>query len=304
MNSLCRALSLSFAMLVFPCAANAEDSDAARTHFQRGVELLDDSQFAGAVAQLERSLALRETPAVLYNLGLAYRGVGKNKDAIRSFKRFLEIRDEKKHEKMAKLVETLLTELEATLVHLELRVTGGASVVRVDGKQTARADGAHDVVLDPGTHTVEVERTGHFAVRKTLVLRAGERQQVSIDARSKPKPSKISIETTPIDAEIWLDGKLVGRGRFRGTVGLGARRLRVLAPGYDATERSIRVTPGSQQQVSIILTEESRPVTGQWWFWAGSAAVVGATVLAIIVAQPDEESPHEGTLGFVTEAIR
>jgi PEGA domain/Tetratricopeptide repeat len=299
-----RALLFTFALLVLPCPAVAGDSDAAREHFERGVALLDDSQFAGAVAELERSLAIRETPPVLYNLGLAYRGVGKYKAAIQYFNRFLEIRDEKKHEKMARLVETLLAELDAALVRLELRVSGGASVVRVDGKEVARGDGAHMLVLDPGAHTIETERTGHFTTRTSVSLKAGERKQVVLDASSRPKPSKVTIDATPIDAEIWLDGELVGRGRYRAVVDVGTHKVRIVSSGYEAADRSVRVTPGSQQRLSIVLTEESRPLTGQWWFWAGSAAVVGATVLAIIVAQPEDESPREGSLGFVTEAIR
>ncbi len=293
-----------FGLLAFPLQAAAQSKDPAVEHFERGVALLDDAQYAGAAAELERSLALRETAPVLYNLGLAYRGVGRYRDAIKQFERFLVIRDEKKHKKMAELVETLLKELKAALVHVDLRVSGGATSIRLDDQPFAQHDGSFPIELDPGEHAFEAERSGYSPVRRSLSLKPGEQTTVALDASSQPKPAKVTIEVTPSEAEIWLDGKLVGRGRYRGVVDRGSHTLRVEASGYESAQRSLRANPGAQEQLSIALNKSSQPLTQKWWFWAGSAAVVGATVLAIVVAQPQQPSPHEGTLGFVTEALR
>jgi len=300
-----RTLLLALFLCMIPCAAAADDADPAREHFNRGVALLDDSQFAGAVAELEKSRALRETAPVLFNLGLAYRGVGKYVDALDHFKRFLNVKDDVKHQKMAALAKTLISELEAALVHVEVRVTGGATSVRVDGKQVATGDGTHQAVLDPGKHDFEADREGYVSAHTTLELKAGARVDVSLDADEIPRPSRISIEATPAQAEIWLDGKLVGRGRYQGETASGTRLLRVTAPGHLSADRTLRVGPGSRQQVSIALTaEQSRPITKQWWFWTGSAAVVAGAVLAAVLMQPEKPTPHEGSLGFVTEALR
>lgn len=287
-----------------PCGAMAEDTELAREHFDRGVALLDDSQFARAVVELERSLGIRETAPVLFNLGLAYRGVGRYRDAIQQLRRFLDVRQGNKHREMANLAATLVQELEAALVHVEIQVTGHATTVRVDDRTVARADGTHKAVLDPGSHVFEASREGYVPARTTTLLKAGARERIVLDAGKTPKPSRITVETRPSEAEIWLDGKLMARGRYGGEVASGTRKLRVIASGYEPEERSLRVGPGSRQQVSITLTEASRPVTKQWWFWAGSAAVAGATVLTVILLQPEEESPHAGSLGFVTEALR
>lgn len=298
------ATVLALALVVLPRAASADDPDPAVEHFNRGVALLDDAQYAGAATELERSLAIRETAPVLYNLGLAYRGVGRYQDAIKQFERFLQVRDEKKHKKMAALVDTLLQELKAALVHVELRVTGGASRVRLDGQPLAANDGIYPVTLDPGSHVFEAERSGYVAARQAVILKPGEQESISLDASTKPKPSKVTIEVTPLEAEIWIDGTLRGSGRYQAEMVSGTHSLRVHADGYDEAERSIRVGAGSQQQVSIELTRSSQPLTKKWWFWAGSAAVVGAAVLAVVITRPDQPSPHEGTLGFVTEALR
>jgi hypothetical protein len=56
--------------------------EAARLHFQRGVGYIEQERWADAILELQRARDLRVTPAVLYNLGLAYRAVGRNRDAM------------------------------------------------------------------------------------------------------------------------------------------------------------------------------------------------------------------------------
>lgn len=300
-----RPLLLALALCLIPVSATADDADLAREHFNRGVALLDDSQFAGAVAELEKSRAIRETAPVLFNLGLACRGVGRYLDALDHFRRFLDIRDEARHHKMATLARTLVGELEAALVRVEVRVSGGATSVRVDGKQVATGDGTHQAVLDPGKHEFEADRDGYVPAHATLELKAGAQGEVALDADETPRPSRLVVEATPAQAEIWLDGKLVGRGRYQGEISSGSRTLRVTAPGFVPAERNLRVGPGSRQQVSLALNAEpSRPITKQWWFWTGSAAVVAGAVIAAVLLQPEKQTPHQGSLGFVTEALR
>ena len=65
-------------------------TDAAREAFERGVRGLDEGRFGDAVIAFEESLRVRDVPVTLYNLGLAYRGVGREAQAIAMFERYLE----------------------------------------------------------------------------------------------------------------------------------------------------------------------------------------------------------------------
>ena len=68
------------ALLLAPAVARGQgaphDGDAAsrseaRAHFLRGVAHIAEARWADAVDELQRAQALRPTPAVMYNLGLA-----------------------------------------------------------------------------------------------------------------------------------------------------------------------------------------------------------------------------------------
>src|SRR5262245_10606710 len=62
----------------------------AKSLLAQGLKLLDRSDFRGALERFERAYALVPSPKILFNLGEAYLGVGRNADALRSFEGFLD----------------------------------------------------------------------------------------------------------------------------------------------------------------------------------------------------------------------
>ncbi|MFO0630467.1 MAG: hypothetical protein U0325_33240 [Polyangiales bacterium] len=137
------------ALTLLTSAAGAQNAPDARASFEQGVRLLEDARYAEAAAALERSLALRESPSVLYNLALAYRGTGAYLRAIETFERFLHAAPER--EPLRRDAATIAQELRGALARVRLTVRAGlADEVRLDDRVlTARE---LDVVLpvDPG----------------------------------------------------------------------------------------------------------------------------------------------------------
>jgi tetratricopeptide (TPR) repeat protein len=85
-SSLVAVLLLLFAAL--PAAA-ADDTQSARAHFARGTKLYDLGRYLDAAKEYEATYELKDDPALLFNIGQAYR-LGKNyPDAIRAYKSFL-----------------------------------------------------------------------------------------------------------------------------------------------------------------------------------------------------------------------
>jgi hypothetical protein len=66
-------------------------------------------------------------------------------------------------------------------------------------------------------------------------------------------PGKIRIRAYPTDAEILLDGRLLGRGVVvDSAVASGTRRLRIVAPGYRTLDTTITVPPGETAQLGTL----------------------------------------------------
>jgi tetratricopeptide (TPR) repeat protein len=82
-----------------PAAGRQSTSDRARTaearrHFQQGRKLLDAGSYAEAIAEFETALSLKPSPELLFNIAQAYRLKGDAKQALETYKRFIELRPE------------------------------------------------------------------------------------------------------------------------------------------------------------------------------------------------------------------
>jgi len=274
--------------------------DHARRSFLQGVQLLEDARYAEAVSSLERSLAFREVPPVLYNLALAYRGTGAYLRAIATFERFLAVAPP--NEPLRSDASTIITALRAAIARLQLRVRGDASEVRLDDRVIGQGDVETTVSLDPGRHVVEARREGHRPVVQAITLAPGASETVQLNAAEAPLPANLQIVVNLDTATIELDGRVRGRGRFEGEVAPGLHPLVVSASGHTTDRRELDVAPGANERVMVTLAPRSSVLT-RWWFWTGAAVLVTGLVVGGVVLFSGTEAPVQGSWGTAYGAV-
>ena len=129
---------------------------------------------------------------------------------------------------------TLAMELEPEPAVVELLVKPSDAVVAVDGNDGRvflNEGGMASVRLAPGRHVITAKVKGLPAKSVTLDLDCGPRS-VSMDLT--PPKHLLTLEVSPEDAELFLDGKRLrpdAGGRWQGRVTTGEHRLRALATG-------------------------------------------------------------------------
>ena len=76
-----------------------------------------------------------------------------------------------------------------TLTHGTLRILGrpyGAKVI-IDGRQTGGAESPLEIKLEPGTHSVRIEKDGYAAIERSVTIKAGQTVEVRAELeRIKP----------------------------------------------------------------------------------------------------------------------
>ncbi len=274
--------------------------DDARRAFQQGVQLLEDARYAEAVSSLERSLAIREVPPVLYNLALAYRGTGAYLRAIATFERFLAVAAP--NEPLRADASTIITALRAAIARLQLRVRGTASEVRLDDRVIAQGDVETTVELDPGRHVVEARREGFRPVVQAVTLAPGGSETLQLNAAEAPLPANLQIVVNVETATIELDGRVRGHGRFEGEVSPGPHPLVVSASGHNTDRRELDVAPGANERVMVTLAPRSSVLT-RWWFWTGAAVLVTGLTVGGVLLFSGTEAPVQGTWGTAYGAV-
>lgn len=78
---------VALALLALP--ARADDAAAAREHYKKGTRLYELNHFAEAAAEYELAYQAKDDPALLFNIGQAYRFDGQNRKALLAYKQYL-----------------------------------------------------------------------------------------------------------------------------------------------------------------------------------------------------------------------
>lgn len=272
-------------------AASVEES-AAREAFDRGVQALEDSRFAEAQAAFEESFRRNPLPVVLYNLAFAYRGLGRNRDAIATLERYLQDPGATDAE-MQQSARDEAARLRATLVRLNVRATPASANVLVDGRRVTVEGGV--IVTDPGRRVIEVMLDGYRPHREERVLQPGEQATAEVRLAIIDDAGRLRIEPNVATARVTIDGQPAGTGVVERPARLGLHRVVITAEGYTTLERVVRVGGTGLVRVDAVL---QRP-RGNPWPWLGPTIGVSSAVaiglvswgVAVLLATPVSPGP-------------
>ena len=296
---------LVFAILA--CAptgfAHAQDDAAraeSRQRFERGIELLGDAAYADAVRELEAARSLYPTASIHFNLGLAYRGTGRARDAIDSFERFLAAVGDTGDPARVAEVNRYLRTLRATLARLRIRVAPPNAQVSIDGEPVAV--GETEIALDPGRHVVVATAPEHAELGREMALAPGSSSTEVLALERVLSRGTLALDVSPEHASVSLDGQLRGSGDQEIELAPGAYTLAVSADGREIT-RDFSIDAGQRLGLSLTV-----PWGGEDFTWRGGLRGVGAVGAAAggtaaLLYEPDVQAPLTPNLGVVTTGL-
>lgn len=280
-------------------AAHAQDDDVA-TSFARAVELLQGERHLEALGLLERVRAQRETAAVAYNMAIAQRALGRHLEAIASLRRYLELAGARIDDARRAEIEGRIDELRGTLATVTVRIATppGDVTVTLDGEPFAPPRWNVAAPMNPGRHVFVVRGARYHPLELVRAINAGGRAEVELRPEPVDIVTRLRVTASARDAEVLLDGLLVGSDGYDARVAPGHHRMQVRAPGFHPYESSLDITPGASLQVRAQLVEDI-PITRRWWFWTGVGALVAGAVTAVVwVAASGTEAPACGSTGW------
>ncbi|MFK7989334.1 MAG: PEGA domain-containing protein [Sandaracinaceae bacterium] len=139
------------------------------------------------------------------------------------------------------------------------------------------------LTLPAGTHTVRVQRAGFTTFDDVVTIEGGQATELMVDMIALSMV--LTVRSTPDEANVFVDGT------FRGTTPVelelvdGDHELRIAAPLYRETTRSITAVPGSTDALEVTLEaipeEELQPRALEWYEEPVTWVLVGSAVLAI-----------------------
>jgi hypothetical protein len=184
------SLALSVWLTCLPTSAQSAPPDrraAALRAFEAGEAAAAEERWADAISAFQEAYDLTGVPTALFNVAYALRALGRYVEARRSFDELLTLAlaDEDRAE-----AENLRAEVDRRIAHVDVDGLddGVEYELRLDGQVVDDPLSRPATVdCDPGSHRIEVRRTGYVAFEWSGVL--GEGQRRSLTAELTPLPS-------------------------------------------------------------------------------------------------------------------
>lgn len=168
------------------------------------------------------------------------------------------------------------------------------SIVYMDGREIGPAP--FNGPLPAGSHTFEAKADGYVTGQQTADVIYQKSLKVTLWLSESMSNGKLRVVTAYPDAQIRIDGSIVGRGAWEGLLAAGGHQLEVSKAGYSTRQLEVTLAPKQQRTLEVDLSSER-----SWLFWTISVAAVvgGGTLATVLLTRPTETTPVDGTLANV-----
>ncbi|HSY23233.1 MAG TPA: PEGA domain-containing protein [Polyangiaceae bacterium] len=275
----------------------------AKAAYESATILVNNGDYAGALAKYEQAYAVSKDPRLLFNMAVCAR-------SLRAYARMRGLLLRYRKEAAGTLtdedraeVEGALTAVRGLVASVKLTVNEDGAVVSVDGENAGTTPLDGDLVLDLGKHVMSVKKPGFEPDTRTIEISGGDRETAMSVALVAAKTGGALVVAADDDALVTIDDDVARRGRFDGEVTAGTHRVRVTEPGKISYDARVEIRTGETRTLVIALENEHGAQGGPVWPWivAGAAVVAGATVGGYFLFQSHTPgpAPPSGQLGSV-----
>lgn len=190
------AAGLLFALILSTSLADAQDAsvDQARANFQRGVELYNTADYAGALAAFQEAYRIRPHPTVRVNIANCYDHLGRPVEAIFHFEHYLSESGRNAQPQQRRDVEQALTALRQRIAQVNLHVSPDGATVRIDDAEERRAPVLDPVTLTAGTHRIVVSMNGFRTDTRIVEITGGRSTELDVNLE---RGASTTVATNP-----------------------------------------------------------------------------------------------------------
>jgi hypothetical protein len=178
-------------------AAPRDPKAVARAKLVEGAELLSRGEYEEALARFQDAYARVPSPKIFYNYGLAYKGLGRNAEAIAAFDRFLAEAGDAGADKRSD-AERRRAELLKRVGTLEITSEVEGADILIDGTSYGQTPRSAPIYLDSGNHLLSV-RKGKLQHVQRLTTERGAKQTIVVAlSENTPPPLAMSSSQIPL----------------------------------------------------------------------------------------------------------
>jgi hypothetical protein len=298
----CALLSFGLASTAFAQPANSGSSGSSETPvLVDGDEAKKNGDAAMVALHYEEALAwyraafqASKNPAILYNMGRAYEGLGEFPQALDALEEFQNKASDDLKARVPKLAE-LLRDVGNRVSTLVVSAPVQDAEIWL-GERVVGMSKVGQVVLrvKAGEQRLVVRKEGYFPFEKDLNLVGGKIETIEAKLGTRTTSGLIRVTSPVVGAAVALDGKAIGTVPAESAMEPGSHVIALERDGYEPARANVVLAAGERKDVDIPMAKRAS-ILGKWWFWT-AVGIVAAGGVATIIALTTEKSPDSGTI--------
>jgi tetratricopeptide (TPR) repeat protein len=192
-----KVLGLFVSMWAFALTGFAQD---AQVEYDRGMTAFNAGRYEAAVQAFNNAYRIKQTALTLYQLGLAYNGMGQPAKALESFESFVRYADPAKEAAQLSAAKSEIARIKSSVGRFAVKVQPTNALISIDGHTAAITN--NEIWMLPGRHTIEIRADGYESYSQTLDVQSG-RYSLEINLR-RPSGTPPEIATALVDEGMTL----------------------------------------------------------------------------------------------------
>jgi hypothetical protein len=272
-------------------------SGQAKEDYKTALLLYEDHDYVGALVKFRNAHEQSDDPRLLWNMAACEKN-------LRRYVHVLQIVERYQRETAGKLTverrqetEALVRTVRSLVSTIRLTVNQPEAAVSVDGEPVGVTPLAEPLLVDLGTRRLRVSKQGFRDQVISQDFAGGSETSIVLTLQPLPREGRLTVDTGG-PGTISLDGRVVGQGRWDGTVPPGTHSVRVTAPNMQPRVTDV-VIGGGESRALYPTLEPEKSTSGRLLLWVAGGLVVAGGLGAggyFLFRPAHEASPTLGTL--------
>jgi hypothetical protein len=233
---------------------DAKQVEAAQ-RFDRGLQLFDDGDNSGALAEFKRTYEILPNPMVLYNIGLVYAAMARPVDAVDALEPA--VSGGGLPPKQLERATQTLADQKARIGRLSVTTTPEGARIEVDNVEVAKTPLALPIRVSEGSHIVGAMAEGFAPARKEVVVAGNSDASLHLDLVSTQgkQLANLTVRTPTAGAEVRVDNEIAGKTPLATSLTLvaGHHVVELRRPGYTSARHEVDIGAGATGDLAFDL---------------------------------------------------
>jgi hypothetical protein len=247
----------------------------AQADYEAAKLLYGDGDFAGASLKFKQAFDASKDVRLLWNMAACEKNLRHYRKVYKLVERYVELGGSVLPESDKRDAADLLDAMKSYIARLKITVNEPDATISVDDEVIGMSPLMETVLLDMGARRIRITKPGFTEYSETMQAQGAGEIALTVKLQKETHEGRLALSAGG-DNFLYLDGKMVGQGRWEGVIASGTHGLRVTAQGMKPYQTEIVLNDKETRTVAITLEPEKKDSNTAIWWILGGVVVAGA----------------------------